>query len=95
MAAHAAGYDLGLIFFGLNSLLTGVLILRSGPVARWIALAIQAAGVVHLAGSRLRVVAPVASEAFMPTYLIAVVAKTSFAVALLRGGFRRQSATPA
>ena len=91
MASHAAGYDLGLIFFGLNGLLTGVLILRSGLVARWIGLAISAAGLVYLAGSGLRVVAPVAAEAFMPAYLIAIVAETAFAVALLRGGLRRQS----
>src|SRR5690606_36655598 len=82
MASHAAGYDLGLIFFGLNSLLTGILILRSGIVARWIGLLIQAAGAVYLVGSSLRVVAPDASEAFLPAYLIAIVAETAFAAAL-------------
>lgn len=91
MASHAAGYDLGLIFFGLNSLLTGLLILRSGIAARWIGLMVQTAGAVYLMGSALRVVAPATAEAFMPAYLIAIVAETAFAVALLRGGLRGQS----
>ncbi|AZQ67102.1 DUF4386 domain-containing protein [Silicimonas algicola] len=91
MASHAAGYDLGLIFFGFNSLMTGILILRSGLVGRWTGHMIQAAGAVYLVGSSLRIVAPAASEAFLPAYLIAIVAETGFAVALLRGGLRRQS----
>jgi hypothetical protein len=51
---HAHGYDLGLVFFAINSLLTGVLIWISGLFPRLIGAGIAVAGIVYLTGSALR-----------------------------------------
>ncbi len=89
---HAAGYDLGLIFFGINSVLTAVLLLRSEAFGNWLGWLIGAAGLVYLTGSGLRILSPETAEAFAPVYLVAVVAETAFAVALLTAALRSQSA---
>ncbi len=81
---HAAGYDIGLIFFGINSLLTGVLLVWTAEFSRPLGWMLGTAGIVYLTGSSLRILNPTAAEAFMPAYLIAIVAEVSFAVALLR-----------
>lgn len=81
---HGIGYDIGLIFFGINSLLTGLLLVRSAHFQAWLGRLVQAAGAVYLTGSALVLLAPVAAEAFQPAYLIAVLAEAAFTVALLR-----------
>lgn len=83
---HAHGYDLGLVFFGLNSLMTGLLIWRSGFVPKLLGGAIAAAGGVYLVGSTLRFFAPVAFEAFAPAYGITILAEGAFCLWLLFGG---------
>ncbi len=45
---HAHGYDLGLVFFAINSLLTGTLIWVSGLFPRIIGVGIAVAGIVYL-----------------------------------------------
>lgn len=80
---HAIGYDLGLIFFGFNSLLTGLLLVRSPDFGAWLGRLLQTAGTVYLGGSYLAVLAPGAAEAFVPAYLVAVIAELAFATALL------------
>lgn len=80
---HGHGYDLGLVFFGVNSLMTGVLIWRSGLFARAFGLGIGAAGVVYLIGSGLRFFAPDLSAAFSPAYGITILAETAFCLRLL------------
>ncbi len=82
---HAHGYDLGLVFFGINSLLTGVLIWRSGLFPRLIGVGIGAAGLVYLAGSGLRFFAPGLFDAFAPAYGLPVLAETAFCITLLVG----------
>lgn len=82
---HAAGYDFGLIFFGINSVLTGLLLIRSVDFPAWLGTLLGAAGLVYLTGSGLRLLAPGLVDGFAPAYLVAVVAETAFAVVLLRG----------
>ena len=82
---HRHGYDLGLVFFGVNAVLMGALILRSTGFPRWLGHLMIAAGAVYLTGSALRFVAPDLGTVFQPAYLVAVVAEVSFAVLLLRG----------
>jgi len=83
LALHGHGYDLGLAFFGINSVLTGVLIWMSGLVPRAIGAGLIAAGAVYLTGSGLRLLAPAMVDAFMPAYGVAVIAETAFCLWLL------------
>ena len=83
---HGHGYDLGLIFFGLNSLITGWLILRAPFLPSVIGVLIAAAGVVYLTGSYLRFLAPALAEAFAPVYVVPLVAELSFCLWLLIRG---------
>lgn len=87
---HGYGYDLGLIFFGVNSVLTGVLLIRSEHFLRLLGQMLIAAGIVYLIGSALRFLAPDLAEAFAPVYLVAVVAETSLAIRLVTFGLRRR-----
>jgi len=87
---HAHGYDLGLVFFAINSLLTGVLIWVSGLFPRTIGAGIAAAGVVYLIGSSLRFFAPDLFEAFTPAYGVAVLAESAFCLVLLLGWTRQR-----
>jgi hypothetical protein len=85
---HAHGYDLGLVFFGINSLMTGLLIWRSGFVHRAIGVGVALAGGVYLVGSSLHFFAPGAYDVFAAAYLIPVLTETAFCLFLLLG-FRR------
>lgn len=85
MQIHAAGYDFGLIFFGINAVLTGLLLIRHTDFPSWLGGLLGAAGLVYLTGSTLRLLAPGWVETFAPAYLIAVVAETAFAVVLIKG----------
>lgn len=78
---HAAGYDLGLWFFGLNAMAMAVLLHRAG--LRWLTWLIGAAGLVYLIGSFTRFVAPEINALMQPAYLIPVLAEFSFALWLL------------
>ena len=82
---HGHGYDLGLVFFGVNGLLMGVLIWRTGMFARVFGLGLAAAGAVYLAGSFLRFFAPELSGAFAPAYGVTILAETAFCLRLLLG----------
>lgn len=87
---HAHGYDLGLIFFAINSLLTGVLIWVSGLFPRIIGAGIAAAGMVYLVGSSLRFFAPVWFDAFTPAYGVTLLAEGAFCLVLLSGWTRHR-----
>jgi len=86
---HAHGYDLGLIFFAINSLLTGVLIWVSGLFPRLIGAGIATAGIVYLTGSTLRFFAPTLFDAFAPAYGLTVLAEGAFCLVLLLGWSRQ------
>ncbi|MCR9152092.1 MAG: DUF4386 domain-containing protein [Rhodobacteraceae bacterium] len=80
---HAHGYDLGLVFFGVNSLIMGLLVWRSGLFAKVFGGGLAIAGLVYLAGSGLRFFAPDLSPAFMPAYGLTILAETAFCLRLL------------
>ena len=80
------GYDLGLIFFGVCSVLVGVLIWRSRFLPRLLGAAVIAAGAVYLIGSALVFLAPGAADAFTPAYAVPLVAETALALWLLIRG---------
>ncbi|WP_417206861.1 DUF4386 domain-containing protein [Antarctobacter sp.] len=82
---HALGYDIGLILFGVNSLLMARL-LALGDTPRIIALGIAAAGLVYLTGSLLRLTAPSLSATFEPAYLVCILAESALCLWLLITG---------
>ena len=86
---HGHGYDLGLVFFGINSLIMGVLVWRSGVFARGFGVGLAIAGLVYLVGSGLRFFAPELSSAFAPAYGLTVIAETAFCLRLV---FQRAAA---
>ena len=79
---HATGYDIGLAFFGVCTLLTATL-LRRTQVPALIAWALAGAGVVYLAGTALRVAAPDLHPLIQPAYLLPLLAETAFCLWLL------------
>ncbi|WP_245191007.1 DUF4386 domain-containing protein [Jannaschia formosa] len=80
---HAHGYDLGLVFFGRNSLIMGLLVWHSGLFAKVFGAGLALAGLVYLTGSGLRFFAPDLSSAFMPAYGVTIFAETAFCLRLL------------
>lgn len=90
VALHAHGYDLGLVFFAVNCLLTAVLIVRSGLVPRLIGVGIGLSGLVYLTGSILRFAAPDLHGLVAPAYLLPLCAETAFCLWLLILPGRRQ-----
>lgn len=80
---HGHGYDLGLIFFGINSLMTGALIWQSGIFARAFGAGLASAGIVYLIGSGLHFFWPEALPVFAPAYGITIFAETAFCLRLL------------
>lgn len=80
---HGHGYDLGLVFFGINSLMMGTLVWRSGLYARGFGVGLSIAGVVYLVGSALRFLAPDLSSAFAPAYGLTIIAESAFCLRLL------------
>ena len=80
---HGHGYDLGLVFFGINSLIMGVLVWRSGLFARGFGVGLAIAGSVYLVGSGLRFFAPELSSAFAPAYGLTIIAETAFCLRLM------------
>lgn len=87
MQSH--GYDLGLLFFGVNSVLTGLLVIRAAYLPAALGWGLGAAGLVYLAGSVLRFLAPELNAAFTPAYAVPVLAETAFCLWLLVRGLRR------
>ncbi|MCU4654112.1 DUF4386 domain-containing protein [Roseibacterium sp. SDUM158016] len=83
---HGVGYDVGLAFFGVNSVLTGMLLCRLGGVARVIAGGIVLSGLVYMTGSALRLADPAIAEAFAPAYGVPVLAESAFCLWLLFAG---------
>ena len=88
---HGNGYDIGLIFFGVNSLLTGALLFKSGYFPKTLGILIIGAGLVYLTGSFLVLLAPQLSGPFSMAYALPLLAETAFCLWLLiRGVDARQ-----
>jgi len=86
---HSHGYDLGLIFFGLSSLVLGYLIIKSSYFPSILGYGIIAAGAVYLAGSFTLFLFPDYIYYIEPVYIIPLVAETSFCLWLIFKGVRR------
>ena len=80
---HASGYDIGLLFFGINSLAMAVLLWKSGGTPRIIAGGIGAAGIVYLTGSTIRLIAPDLAAGFAPAYALPLLAESALCLWLL------------
>jgi hypothetical protein len=83
LGLHGHGYDLGVVFIGVNSQIMGLLGLRSGLFKKVFGAGCAMAGLVYLIGSGLRFFAPDWSPAFAPAYLRTILAETAFCVGLL------------
>ena len=84
-ALHGTGYDIGLVFFGVNCLLMAVLLTRAG-LPRALALGIGAAGLVYLTGSAARLFAPDLHPVIQPAYLVPLLAESALCLWLLIRG---------
>jgi hypothetical protein len=84
------GYDLGLLFFGLSTLILGYLVVRSAFLPRLLGFGLAAAGVVYLGGSYVRFLAPDYVSLVSPAYIIPILAEVSFCVWLLWKGAKVQ-----
>ena len=85
-ARHGFAYDLGLMFFGVNSILTGLLIVRLGAAGRLLGAGLMVAGLVYMTGTTLRILSPDLAAAFAPAYGLTVLAEGAITVWLLVGG---------
>lgn len=83
---HAHGYDLGLIFFGVSSLLLGQLVRKSRMFPALLGYGLQAAGAVYLVGSAVRFLVPGLHGTVQPLYLIPLIAELAFCLWLLIKG---------
>jgi len=83
---HAHGYDLGLIFFALNCLALGRLIVISGYFPKWLGLLVGAAGIAYLIGSYTLFLAPDYAATVEPVYFVSIVAEVAFCLWLLIRG---------
>lgn len=88
---HGDGYDIGLIFFGVNSLITGALLYMSGYFPRTLGVMMIAAGLVYLTGSFLVLLAPELSGPFSVAYGVPLLAETVFCLWLLVKGVNTRS----
>lgn len=86
MDAHRYGYDLGLLFFGVSSLIIGYLLYRSGFFPRWLGALVGAAGAVYVAGGVILFGLPDHSVAFQPLYIIPLAGELAFCLWLLARG---------
>lgn len=86
LVLHGDGYDIGLIFFGVNSLLTGALLYMSGYFPKTLGLLMAAAGLVYLTGSFLVLLAPELAGPFSVAYALPLLAETAFCLWLLIRG---------
>ncbi|MCV6587110.1 MAG: DUF4386 domain-containing protein [Marinibacterium sp.] len=83
LTLHATGYDIGLLFFGVNTLLMTVLLRRGGAVPGVLVWGLAASGMVYLTGSVLRMVAPDLQSLFAPAYGVPLLAETGLCLWLL------------
>ncbi|HLZ84938.1 MAG TPA: DUF4386 domain-containing protein [Caulobacteraceae bacterium] len=84
LSAHDTCFDIALLFFGADCLVTGYLIFRSGYFPRLIGLLLQLAGLSYLIGTLSVFFAPaLASMISLPVQLLALIGEASFCLWLL------------
>ena len=85
---HSHGYDLGLIFFGLSSIILGYLIIKSNYFPAILGYGLIAAAIVYLLGSYVNFLFPEYLSLIKPFYIIPLVAELSLCLWLLIKGIR-------
>ena len=88
LEVQSHGYDLGLVFFGINSLLVAALLIRARFTPSLIGYLMLAAGLVYLTGSSLVFLAPALVEDFAMAYAVPVLAEATFALWLIVRGVK-------
>lgn len=81
---HGLGYDLGLVFFGANALITARLLCAS-TAPRVLPPLIFGAGVVYLFGSVTRLIAPEINALMQPAYALCILGEAALCLWLLSG----------
>lgn len=85
---HSHGYDLGLLFFGLSSIILGYLIVKSNYFPAILGYGLIAAAVVYLTGSFTRFLFPEYISFIEPIYIVPLIAELSLCLWLLVKGVR-------
>lgn len=89
---HSHGYDLGLLFFGMSSLILGYLVVRSTYLPAILGYGLMAAAPVYLVGSLVRFLCPEYLPVITPLYVVPLLAELAFCLWLLiRGVYRDRS----
>lgn len=83
---HAVGYSLALIFFGVNCVLLGILIWRSGFLPKFLGALMFASGLVYLITSEVRFAVPDYYGAVQPAFIVCLIAELALALWLLVRG---------
>lgn len=85
---HSHGYDLGLLFFGLSSIILGYLIIKSNYFPAILGYGLIAAAVVYLTGSFTRFLFPEYISFIEPIYIVPLIAELSLCLWLLVKGIK-------
>ncbi len=89
---HSAGFGIALIFFGVECVILGYLISRSGYMPRSIGVLMQIAGVCYVINSFALLLSPPLSSRLFPAILIpSLIAELSLALWLLVNGVRAET----
>jgi hypothetical protein len=87
LRVHDHGFGIGLIFFGMTTIILGTLIFRSGYLPKWLGILMQLAGVCYLVNSfALILYPPLAARLFPVILLPPFIAELSMALWLLVKG---------
>jgi hypothetical protein len=82
--AHTAGFGIALIFFGVECVILGHLIRRSGFMPRWIGVSMQIAGACYLVNSFALLLSPPLANRLFPLILVpSFIAELSLALWLV------------
>jgi hypothetical protein len=87
--SHSTGFGIALVFFGVECVILGYLISRSGYMPGWIGALMQIAGVCYVINSFALLLSPPLSSILFPAILIpSLIAELSLALWLLVKGVR-------
>jgi hypothetical protein len=87
--SHSLGFGIALVFFGVECVILGYLLFRSGYMPRSIGVLMQIAGVCYVVNSFALFLSPPLSSRLFPAILIpALIAEVSFTLWLLVKGVR-------
>ena len=89
--SHSTGFGIALVFFGIECVLLGYLISRSGYMPKWIGVLMQIAGVCYLINSFALLLSPPLSSLLFPAILApSLIGELSLALWLLVKGVRAE-----